>query len=507
MPVLELVNDLKRRILRQGGQNKAQNRKNRMMSFDLFYQLSYMSTIAAAGVPRDQIFQRSAELQCSSAEYIKRVELTRTRLKYDYARACRAVGEPLQEEEMKGLLLRFSSSLISGEPEADFLYREARARAEDYENEYGRDLEGLRMWTDAYVSLILSAVLVVVIGIVSTMIWKIETSLIVAMAFVAVSTTAVGVWLIWLVSPKEPTTLRWAGSKEQILAGKIFKFVLPAVVIITAFFLLTGQNLGLALITVAALVFPVGFIMSRDNSKISKRDREVGTFLRSLGGVCAALGTTVNAALGRLDLDAINVLRTSVKNLYTRLTAGIRPRLSWSKFIDETGSELANRSVGMFYDAIEVGGSAGQAGQHAADFANRVALLRARRKTIAGPFRWLCLTMHTAVVIILVFITEVIVSFGTMIGNAQDSMPKVSGAPTLTSLSSFNLSGLELMHNLVLPLVLIFTVANAIVPSVADGGSKYKFLDNLAMTSAISGISLLVLPLMASALFATVSQF
>src|SRR4030043_1777144 len=164
-----------------------------------------MSTIAAAGVPRDQIFERSAELQCSSAEYFKRIDLARKRLKYDYARACRAVGEPLKEDEIKGLLLRLSSSLISGEPEAEFLTREAKARAEDYENEYARSLEALKMWTDAYVSLILSAVLVVVIGIVSTMIWKIEKSLIIAMAFVAVGTTAVGVWLIWVVSPKELT--------------------------------------------------------------------------------------------------------------------------------------------------------------------------------------------------------------------------------------------------------------------------------------------------------------
>src|SRR4030042_3420185 len=128
---------------------KGRKWNNSALSFDLFYQLSYMSAIAASGVPRDQIFERSAELQCASAEYFKKVDLARKRLKYDYARACRAVGEPLKEENMKGLLLRFSSSLISGEPEADFLTREATARAEDYENEYGRSLEALKMWTDA----------------------------------------------------------------------------------------------------------------------------------------------------------------------------------------------------------------------------------------------------------------------------------------------------------------------------------------------------------------------
>ncbi|MGD0779887.1 MAG: hypothetical protein ABR954_03780 [Dehalococcoidales bacterium] len=476
------------------------------MSFDLFYQLSYMSTIASAGVPRDQIFGRSAELQCSSAEYFRKIDLARKRLKYDYARACRVIGEPAKDEKMKGLLLRFSSSLISGEPEADFLTREANARSEDYENEYGRSLEALKMWTDAYVSLILAAVLVIVIGIVSTMIWKIETTLIIGMAFIAISTTAAGVWLIWVVSPKESTVLRWPGSKEQKLVAKLFKPMLIVVIVIAGLFLFTGQNIGLCLIIVAVLVFPLGYIMSRDDNKIAKRDDEMGTFLRSLGGVCMALGTTVNAALSRIDLNAINVLRSAVKNLHTRLTAGIQPRLSWKMLIDETGSELSNRSVGMFYDAIEVGGSAGQAGQHAAMFANQLSLLRARRRTVAGPFRWLCFVMHAAVICILVFITEVIVAFGGMVGKAQESMPQVSGAPAMSSFTSFNLSGLEMMQHLVIPLVIIFTVANAIVPALAEGGSKYKILSNLGFTSAISGLALLVLPVLANQLFTSVAH-
>jgi flagellar protein FlaJ len=502
-----MLEKLKNLVSLLSGKGKGKGKGNGQMSFDMLYQLSYMSTIAASGVPRDQIFQRAAKLQCSSAEYFNRVELARQRLKYDYARACRAVGEPAKDAEIKGLLLRLSSSLISGEPEAEFLTREAHARAEDYENEYGRSLEALKMWTDAYVSLILSAVLVVVIGIVSTMIWKIDTGLIIGMAFISISTTCIGVWLIWIVSPKETTVLRWAGSKEQKMAAGLFKPTLPVVVIVGALFLLTGQNVGIALLIIAALIAPLGYIMSKDDKKVFKRDDEVGTFLRSLGGVCAALGTTVNAALGRIDLDSINVLRTSVKNLHTRLTAGIKPSLSWKKFIDETGSEMANRSVGMFYDAIEVGGSAGQAGQHAAAFASRVALLRARRRTISGPFRWLVVTMHTAVVIILVFITEVIMAFGNMVSQAQTSMPTVAGAPSLTSFSSFNLSGLALMHQMVIPLVLIFTVADAIVPALAEGGSKLKIFSNLGIMSAISGLCLILLPILASALFASVAKF
>ena len=122
------------------------------------------------------------------------------------------------------------------------------------------------------------------------------------------------------------------------------------------------------------------------------------------------------------------------------------------------------------------------------------------------PFRWLCLTMHVAIIVILVFITEVIMAFAAMVEQAQEVMPSVPGAPTMSSLTSFNLSGLELMHSLVMPLVLIFTVANAIAPSIAKGGSKYNVLNNLGLTAAFSGISLLILPALADALFKSVSQ-
>jgi archaellum biogenesis protein FlaJ (TadC family) len=115
--------------------------------------------------------------------------------------------------------------------------------------------------------------------------------------------------------------------------------------------------------------------------------------------------------------------------------------------------------------------------------------------------------MHASVIVILVFITEVIVAFGSMVGRAQEAMPQVSGAPSISSLSSFNLSGLDMMHNLVIPLVLVFTIANAITPSLAEGGSKYKILSNLGMTAAISGISLLALPALAETLFESVAKF
>jgi len=68
------------------GPKRKKNDKT-FMDFDLLYQLSYMSVIAAAGVPRNQIFERASQIPCASAEYFRKVELAHQRLQYDYAKA------------------------------------------------------------------------------------------------------------------------------------------------------------------------------------------------------------------------------------------------------------------------------------------------------------------------------------------------------------------------------------------------------------------------------------
>ncbi len=137
---------------------------------------------------------------------------------------------------------------------------------------------------------------------------------------------------------------------------------------------------------------------------------------------------------------------------------------------------------------------------------SKVAMLRARRKTVSSPFGWLCVAMHGAIVVLLVFITEVVGTFATMVAKASASMPKIAGAPSMGAFVSFNFAGLELMRSIVLPLVIVFTVANALAPSIADGGSRYKFLYGLGITSLISGVCLIILPMFARKLFSGVGM-
>lgn len=475
-------------------------------NFDLMYQLSYLSVIAGARVPRSQIFKRAAQLSGGPAEYFRRVERTRSALGCDYAKSCRIVGEAAGQDDMKALLLRLSSSLVSGEPEADFMFREADARLSLFNNQYERDLESLKQWTDAYVSLIISAVVIIIIGVLSSMVWKLATSVILGLMGLSVGVTVLGAWLIYLLSPREIVVGRPIGSREQKLVRKLLMVFLPLAVVVAVLLFVTGTNIGWIFMAVGVVLFPIGFVSNADDKKVTKRDAEIGPFVRSLGGAAAAIGTTVRDALGRLDLGAINVLKPEVRRLNTRLRSGIRPRLCWQKFVEETGSEVAKRSVTMFYDVVEMGGEPEEAGYRASLYASKLAMLRAKRKTVSFPFRWLSIAMHAAVSALLVFIFEVVATFGQMVGKAQASMPDLESTPMATSFNTFNYSGIDVMQHMIVPLVLIFTVSNALAPSVADGGSRCKFFYNLAINAVISGVWLATLPGMANMLFESVQR-
>ncbi len=356
------LNKLVKKSTQAEQKSKKQKPNSTFVDFDMLYLLSYMSVIAGADVPRDRVFEYTSRISCAPARYLHRIELAHTQLGHDYATACRVVGESAKEKGMKQFLLRFTSSLISGESEATFLAGEAEAQTRAYENDYVRKMGVLKQWTDAYISLILAGVLVVIVGIVSTMIWTIGTAFILGLVAISVGTSTLGVWTMSVMVPRELVTLASPGSREQKLTRILLVVLVPLAVGVSALLFLLGAGSGWVMLAGGVLILPIGLVSNLDHKKITSRDTEVGAFLRSLGGVCTALGTTVKDGLGQLDLGAVNVLRPGVKRLHTRLLAGIRPGLCWQRFISETGSELSNRSVGMFYDAVDLGGDPEQAG-------------------------------------------------------------------------------------------------------------------------------------------------
>jgi len=478
-----------------------------LLSLDLLSHLTYMSAIATAGVSRGVIFAEASRLPYVSSRYFRNVHLLCTQLNYDYAEACRLTGESAGDETAQSLLLRLSSSLSAGEPPADFLTREARVLAESYGDEYERKLESTRKWTDSYAALIVSAALIVVVAVISMMIYPVGLVMLLGLVGLTVVVTVTGSWIIYRAAPKEAKTHSLPQrSREQRLARKLFKILLPLAAIVGVLSMLAGVGLGWTMILVAALAFPVGFLSVRDDKKIDKRDADIAAFLRTLGGVTRATGTTVTEGLSRIDIRATGSLRREVKNLHLSLVSGIEPALCWRRFVEDTGSELIDRTVQIFWDGISKGGDPEEVGARASFFAMKIALLRAKRSLVSTTFGWLSVAMHVAIAGLLVFIVDVMTLFGEALENLRPDAESSSSLQlsSLGPISSFGAEDMPILRFLVTLILLVLTASNAFAVKATGGGHSYKLIYHLCIMAVITGVILVVVPELGDMIFADI---
>ncbi len=478
--------------------------------YDLITQLTYMSALATANVGREQLFQKTAELGYSTSGYFYRVHLVAQKLNYDYARACQLVADATKNDMIESLLLRFSASLASGESEAIFLARETEVQLETYARKYERDLETLQKWTDSFVALMVSVTLIVVVSMVSMMLYSVGTLFILGLATVMIGISTLGGWIIYRTSPVEPKThklhLKSTTQDQMFLLAKI---LLPTAALLGAATALVF-NPGAGMIAAAVTMLPVGVMAFKDDARIDKLDKDMSTFLRALGSIVGAIGTTVTDGLGRMNQRSLGSLEQGVRRLHVRLRTGLRPDLCWTRFVGETGSESIDRSVSVFWDTIKLGGDPDQIGFLASLFALKISLLRESRKLVSQTFMMLMLPLHAVLLGVLLFVSEVIVVFANQLALVQKEAsqsidPSTTGGTDVTSVLTFASPNIAFIHGFTLVVTIVLTLVDTWAPHAAAGGHHHKVWLYFAVMLFISGMLLMAVPWMVQGLFASVS--
>jgi flagellar protein FlaJ len=486
-----------------------------LLKGDLFCHLTYMSALATSDLPRAQMFEYASRLGFTSSLYIRKVQFLAKKLNYDYSEACRMVGESAKDAEPKAILLRMAGAMASGENEALFLKREAEVMGENYGDEYERQVESLRKWTDAYAALIISASLVVVITVVSVLIFPMQPSFIAVLTFLMLASTGLGVWIMYRAAPKEIKTHSLSEtSKAQELARKTLFYVsAPLALLAIPVLFLMNAGLGWSLITMALIIAPPGIFVWWDDRRIDRNDTDIAGFVRSLGGITKVIGTTITEAVSRLDFGSLASLKKPVTRMNNALRFGIRPELCWEKLIRESGSEHVNRCIRIFWDGIAVGGDANAVGNQSSMFAMKISLLRGKRKAVSSGFYYLCMAMHATMAVLLVGIYQIMWSFSQamqkvqppMSGDSGQGMNAISQLPTFAFFAGSG-SQLQMLYIMSTAMLLMLTAVNPAAIKVVDGGHNYKFIYWLSITMLITGAAEILVPGMVKGMFASIAM-
>ena len=233
-------------------------------------------------------------------------------------------------------------------------------------------------------------------------------------------------------------------------------------------------------------------------------DAETSKFLRSLGNVAEALGSTLSAAMAKIDRRSLGTLEPYVRRLQVRLRSQINPTICWDRFIDETGSELVNRSVRMFVDGTKVGGSPDRVGEVASDYAMNIALLRAKRYVTATPFAYLVVPLHGAMSALLIFVMEIMVAFNDKLAVATTELMAQGGSASakIPELPVFQPKDMSQSSMLTMGAVVVLTIANTMAPKFATGGHSLKLVFYGSVMCTLSGVNMLLIPPIAHSLLA-----
>jgi flagellar protein FlaJ len=467
-------------------------------AFDLFYQLTYMSATSAAGISRARTFQLARELPSPLAQYFRSIHQVAEKLRYNYPDAVRLVGEQATSEDTKSFLLRLSDALRSGEPLPAFLRREAEVQGERYQNDYLKGLESMKKWTDAYAAVAVSAALIVIINMVMTMIYNINATMMALMVFIAVAATFGVAWIIFRAAPQEVKSVPLArGSKLQRLARQLFILLVPTMLIVCAWLAALGSSPGWLLIVASLFLAPVGVVSGMVDQKISAKDMEISAFLRSVGGNATSRGTTLKDALATMKRDSFPALQPDIRMLDLRLKAFGKPDLCWRTFGLETGSKLAEQAVGIFYEAVNLGGDPERAGNLTSMFAMKTAMLRAQRAGVAATFSWLTIAMHVVMTALMIFLLGILEQFGIRLSDALSTLEGGSanmGVLGLQNMFTFSTPQVQFLYALTLGLVVLLALINAFAVVASQGAHFIKMTFYASILLFLSGLCFLWVP-------------
>ena len=475
--------------------------EERLIDNDVFFVLTYMASLSTARLSRNKIFEMVAEKkEYYVSKYFKKIVNLVKNWNYDYATACEIISKKVKNERLKRFFDRLSNAISAGEPEEVFLKREWKVFKTIRKDEYERNLESLKKWTDAYTSIIVSTALISVVFMLSIIIYSIKNpkGILHSLIVVNILVYLLSVFILYKASPKDKKTHNCTiKSKEQ----RLLLWLTPISVLLSILFLIsfiTNKPNGLFLIFSAISLLPTAILSKIDDTKIDKRDEAFTMFIRSLGSIKSGAGISMTEALGRIDQKNLGELKEQVLKLYKMLSVGIDPKICWNKFIGESGSYLIQKFTSIFVDAVDLGGDAELIGEIVGTSNLEMVLLRLKRKLISSSFINLIIVLHASMVALLLFIVQILDIFsGSIIKIVTGDVVNISGVvdiPLDIGMSLLSNVPIDLLQKYVSFLILSMTFANTLAANIVKGGSVFLYTFYACIFLIISGILYMVVP-------------
>lgn len=389
-------------------------------------------------------------------------------------------------EVFEDFLARFGHAINSGQDFEEFVNNEAETVMNNFETTYISSLYTFDLYKDLYISMLLSFAFLITFIMIMPILIHINIIQVLSLSLLTIVLgEAMLVYGIKVVLPNDPiwhdTGIRTPLQKkiDKYLVIAIISSVLAAVL---SFVLDLSSRLPfyfLVSIVVTPLFLP-GYVGSKAEKVVAKKDEMFGSFIRSLAGSAGARGNMILEALKAIVLHDFGTLTDDIRALYRRLAYRINNNTSWKNFSADTGSHLIEVFSESFVESVDLGADADKAGTVVADNFDRVIRLRKRRHASVASYVGVIYGITGGLAFSLA------IAFGVL-----QIINQVFSTFNVASLNSFGIfvsqpsSSIFLIEVFILAILLVHSFIAGTALKIADGGKVIHGLHHFVIMTWI----------------------
>ena len=297
---------------------------------------------------------------------------------------------------LKDFLDRFSQSLNSGVDPREFIETEQEAVLEEYKTMYETSNENITILNEVYVSLLISIIFVMSLGIVIPIVIGGEdmNTFVYLSSFLLVISEGMLLYLlkamippdeIWHVTGEEGRNEKQIKNLFQLTLGISVALGLGFAFMVIMNMPVFNQIPNEILFAIAAtpIIVPGVFAFLYEK-QIARMERNFLSFLPALGSISSMRGGKINESVYYLSRKDYGVLTGHIKNLYKRLRTRINDDSSWEWFGVDTGSNHIQRSSEMFRQATAASANPQKASRMISENIRKIRDLRVKKLSVVN---------------------------------------------------------------------------------------------------------------------------
>jgi flagellar protein FlaJ len=464
---------------------------------NMHYYITHMGVLAASNMARKEVIHQVSMNKAYGylATESGKIYSLMTDWNFSLAQACRFVSKRTPSPIFADFLDRLAHSSEAGEPFDQFVWTEQKVVMNDFDTMYKKSLGQIQMTKEIFVAMMTALIFLTSISLIMPIITGMEPGILMAGSIVTFL-GAEGV-LVFVMKSKSPKDKIWHTLSIETEADKKIRMSFPVSmivsIILSIILMLWGGGLPITLkIAIALTPFALtGYIASKEEELIKRKDDNFSAFVRALGSTSGARGGIIRDSLRNLTYHDFGPLTPDIKELYKRLETRINKIMSWNYFAAGTGSNLIERFGTIFAEGIDKGGKPELIGEIVGDNFMKIVSLRKLRYSLASSLVGEVYGL-TGGIAFTMFLTLAIVK---MLINIFAGTEVPAGMTSILSLGS--VMDINFLALLLMGMMVGHSFLSAILLRAVDGGSLFNcyihFVGMVWLSAILAEVSFVVM--------------